>query len=649
MYIRFVSILSLIAASTVVSAQAPSDSILPELLRPIVDIQVISLSPVQQNSDPVNELNLLTSRYLAANNNFQQDLIFYASLREAAQKSNITRWLHEFLVRKQISARQQVTRPRRSENEFEDVAGLTINNISFSKADLFAPSIDDPVYHTPEGLEKIGTMLHFSTRQRIINNNLLFRTGDKTDPFTLSDNERLLRQLPYLEDARIYVVEDKFHEGYADIVVVTKDRWSRGFDMDISDIDAGRIELYDRNVLGFGQDFQANLLFDGKEDNMFGYEAKIKLNNINGKFINAGINYLNAFGNDVFNIHSGREFLTPSMKFAGGVMITAAKILDDFNFPDTSFVNHRLNYNEYDYWIGRSFLLTNDETNTRRSIYVTSRYNRHIFFARPEIKENVRHIFHNRDMFLANITLARVGYLKSNYIYGFGPTEDIPTGTRLETTFGYEDNQFFPRWYTGLSITQSSFIEGIAWLTSSLSVGGFINSGIREQGVLKLETGGFSSLYSLGKFYLRQFVSLDYTMGIKRFEDEFVSISNRYGIRGMISNDLRGKQKLTMQTETMLYAKNNWYGFRYAFYAMADLGWIGQGERSIFRNSFYSGFGIGMRVRNEHLIFPTLQIRLAFFPRVPESASTSLFYLMTERKVILDDFRVRAPDLLPYR
>ncbi len=639
----------MIVTSAVATAQAPSDSILPELLKPIAARQVFSLSPAQQNIVTLNELNFSSSRYMAANNNLQQDLIFYANLREAAQRSYITRRLHEFLVRKQVSARQQVTRPRRSENEFEDAAGLTINNISFSKADLFAPSIDDPVYYTPDGLEKIGTMLHFSTRQRIIENNLLFRSGDKTDPFLLSDNERILRQLPYLEDARIYVIEDKFNEGYANIVVVTKDRWSRGFDMDLSDIDAGRVELYDRNVLGFGQDLQANLLFDGTEDNLFGYEAKMKLNNINGKFINAGISYLNAFGNDVFNINSGRDFLTPSMKFAGGIMYTSARILDDFSFPDTSFVNQKLNYHEYDYWFGRSFLLAEDETNTRRNLYLTARYNRHIFFERPEIKENVRHIFHNRDIFLVNITLSRLGYLKSNYIYGFGPTEDIPTGTRLETTIGYEDNQFFPRWYTGLSITQSSFFEGIAWLTSSLSVGGFINDGVREQGVLKLETAGFSSLYSLGKFYLRQFASFDYTMGIHRFEDEFVSISNHYGIRGMRSNDLVGKQKLTLQTETMLYAKNNWYGFRYAFYAMADLGWIGQGETSIFSNNFYSGFGIGMRVRNEHLIFPTLQIRLAFFPRVPESASASLFYLMTERKVILDDFRVRAPDVLPYR
>jgi hypothetical protein len=83
--------------------------------------------------------------------------------------------------------------------------------------------------------------------------------------------------------------------------------------------------------------------------------------------------------------------------------------------------------------------------------------------------------------------------------------------------------------------------------------------------------------------------------------------------------------------DNAVWKANSWYGFRYAFYSLADLGWIGPGQtKFVSDKTFYSGFGLGLRVRNEHLVLPTLQMRLAWFPRVPESASASTF-LYNER------------------
>ncbi len=609
----------------------------------------LSIKAEGMNIDPLNGLHSFTTRgrdYYGIN---AHELILYNNLREAAQHRYITRWLHEFIVKNQVAARKQVMQPRRSENEFEEYEGLIIRNISFSSTNLLAPSIDDPVYHSPDRLERIGMLLHFNTNQRVIKNNLLFKPGDRIDPFLFGDNERILRQLSYLEDARIYILEDKLNPGFADIVVVTKDRWSKGFDMDMHEIDKGKIELYDRNVFGWGQELQTSIFFDGGADKLFGYGTRLRINNIRGNFIDAGISYLDAFGNNTFRINTIRNFLTPSMKYAGGLEFTTSRLTDNFIFPDTSFYNHKLNYHEYDMWFGRSFLLPLKDSYKRRNIYITSRFNRNIYFDRPEIDEKTRYEFHDRNLFLVNLTLIQLGYLKSNYIYGFGPTEDIPMGTRLEATAGYETSQFFPRWYSGFSIMTSNYLQNRFYLNNSLSLGGFLNEGVYEQGVLRLETSGFSKLVDLNRFYLRQFLTLNFTKGIARFEDEMISISNHYGIRGLRSDALRGTKKLTLQTETMLYAKNNWYGFRYALYAMADLGWIGDGSRPIMNDSFYSGFGIGMRMRNEHLVFPTLQFRFAYFPRLPDSASTRLFYMISERRHIPDGFKIGAPDILPFR
>jgi hypothetical protein len=646
---RVISILVVLLIYPALNAQERSDSLPPLVPAPMMLPRVTPGYGGPEDFNDFHDIRTVDEAIGALNSRYGDNPAFYRNLRDVAHQRYITRLLHELLVVKQVSYKQQITDPRASVDDFESSEGLTIRNISFNTVSLFAPSIDDPLYHSPDRLERMGSILHLNTRRSVIRKNLLFREGDVIEPLLLSDNERIIRQLPYIEDARIYVFKDRLDGDYADVIVVTKDRWSKGFDLDMVEIDEGRIEVFDRNIIGYGHELQAGLIFDGGENNLFGYDTRIKINNIRGRFVNAGISYKNAFSNELLNLEAGRHFLTPSMKYAGGMRFTSARLFDNFTFPDTSFINQSLNYEEYDFWFGRSVLLSSDTKGSRTNLYLTASYNRHVFFERPEIAKNIRHIFHNRNLFLADFTFAQVSYLKSNYIYGFGPTEDIPTGLILKTTAGYENNQFFPRWYSGFSFTGSRYFPRLAYISSTVAYGGFINEGVREQGVFNINSSGFTDLLSLGSFYLRQFFTAGFTSGINRFEDELVTISNRYGIRGLRSNELTGTQKLTFQTETMLYARKNWYGFRYAFYTMADMGWIGQNGRSVFRNSLYTGFGIGVRVRNEHLNFPTLQMRFAYYPRIPEPSSYNLFYLIAERRRQLDDFVIRAPEILPYR
>ncbi len=631
-------------------ASAQTDSLLLYNVSPIYNPIVYSVIPGNNTNDSLVFLNGHGERRSPRRTGYADEQLFYDNLRKAAERTQITKWLHELLVKEQWTDTIQVSdsQPQRGESKFEPYEGKTIRGIKFHTVNMFAESIDEP-YYSPGRLERVGMLMHFNTNSKIISNNLLFETGDIIDPFILSDTERLLRQLSYLEDARIYVFGDVSDPECVDIIVVTKDRWSRGFDMDLSEVDKGTFDFFDRNVLGLGQELQTNLFFDGSKEQILGYQADLKLNNIGSNFIKTGISYLNAFDNRIFHVNTGRDFLTPSMKYAGALEYTSSDLFENFFFPDTSFINQNLNFNEYNYWFGRSFLLPVKDKFNRSNIFISSRFNRTIFFERPQISNNVRHDFHNKNLYLIALAYTRLGYLKSNYIYGFGPTEDIPVGTKVETTLGFEDNQFYSRTYAGFDVSYSNYFNNIAYLRNSISAGSFINEGTGEQGILKIETSGFSNLMDINNFYLRQFFSINYTKGIKRFEDELISISNHDGIRGLRSDMLKGTHKLTLQMETMLYAKKNWYGFKYAFYSMADFGWIGQGNNIAVNESFYSGFGLGLRVRNERIVLPTIQIRFAWFPAIPESASTKLFYLLTERKHMFDEFKVTAPAILPYR
>jgi hypothetical protein len=447
--LRITISISFLLLTTLLSGQQP-DSLVRRPIPLLPAVRVFTVPERELDSSAGHDVQ--ASVYSNQLDMSPETMFFYNNLKESAERTYITRWLHKMLVREPGFVSMPATYSRRSEMEFSEYRGKTIRNIDFSTASLFAPGIDVPYYSPATRLEQVGLLLHVNTNERIIRNNILFKTGDRLNPYIMADNERILRQLSYIEDARIYILEDVIDPDIVDVVVVTKDRWSRGVDMDMSEIDEGRFEVYDKNIFGLGQEVQANLLFDGKKEQVFGYQAKLIMNNIGGSFIRTGIDYLNHMDHKMINIRSVRNFLTPSMKYAGGFEFKSTGLTDDFVYADTSFLNQRLSYNVYDYWFGRSFLfpVRNDNLYSRKNLYITSRFNRDVFFERPETDANSRYEFHNKNLFMLGLTYTRLGYLKSRYIYGFGPTEDIPIGSKIETTMGYEDNQFFPAGIWGL-------------------------------------------------------------------------------------------------------------------------------------------------------------------------------------------------------
>ena len=153
-----------------------------------------------------------------------QQMSFYRNLEKAADRMYITRWLHEMIIRDPINEYLPSGQPHRGESVFAEYEGKTIQNIMLRTASLFAPSIDEYYHSSSSRVERAVSLLHFSTNEKIIRNTLLFETGDRLDPFLIADNERILRQLSYIEDARIYIYENAINPEYVDIVIFTKDR-----------------------------------------------------------------------------------------------------------------------------------------------------------------------------------------------------------------------------------------------------------------------------------------------------------------------------------------------------------------------------------------------------------------------------------------
>lgn len=115
---------------------------------------------------------------------------------------------------------------------------------------------------TEPGLDKrfgwayrLANALHFRTRRRVIERELLFGPGDCFDQYMLDETERLLRAYPFLSQVDLFGVPQA--DGSYHVVVDTRDQWSTQFDLRLGLEEGVQLEgfrLRETNLLGTGQE-----------------------------------------------------------------------------------------------------------------------------------------------------------------------------------------------------------------------------------------------------------------------------------------------------------------------------------------------------------------------------------------------------------
>lgn len=215
--------------------------------------------------------------------------------------------------------------------------------------------------------------------------------------------------------------------------------------------------------------------------------------------------------------------------------------------------------------------------------------------------------------------------------------------------FGYEDREYSHRLYLGFDFQNASYVRKTrSYFFNRIAIGGFFDSKRFEQGSLIAQSKFFSRIRKLGALRFRNFGDLKYTLGIRRFPEEFITINNKNGIRGFKSEEVMGNQKLNLNLETVVFTPYMIGGFKFAFYTFGDLGIIGSNQTQIFKGDYYYGLGFGVRLHNENLVFKTIQLRLAFYPKAPSDFQSTAFRLSGEERPRFNDFKVGQPEVVPY-
>jgi len=573
-------------------------------------------------------------------------VVFYDSLEIKAARHKFTKWLYNWIITSEskVDSSEII-----SYEYYKTYENKTIRSISIKSLDVFGPDFNDTTKITNLWIEKLANKLHSKSNLFVIRKNLWIKEGQPLDPNLFMDNERLLRSLPYLKDVRIFIKGNLDNSELVDILILTKDVFSFGISGSMGDIKHGEIGIYDKNILGIGHEIGTKLIFHTDKTPHVGIEAYYAINNLKGNFINFSAGYANNFLRNGFFVSFERDFLRPRSVYAGGLTVLRNFRSDRINMNENVTVNYPLNYLFLDSWYGRRLKLGINPTDNRFQMTLAGRVRYTSFYDRPQADTDNKQFFANSTLYLGGLSFSRRSYVRDHLVYSYGITEDIPKGYLHELVVGYDRNEFGDRWYSHAYLSSGNlFNKKPFYFFASVGLGAFWKPEAFEQGMADFKLNFISPLFNFWNSKSRQFIKLNYTLGINRFEIENLLLRNQDGIRGFGSRIGKGKQRITLNVENVFFQQRAILNFQTAFFSFFDVGIVGPDNESIFRQNYYGGVGLGLRIRNENLIFKTIQIRLAYYPNHPSDVSSIGFILEEVSKSRFYSFQPRGPEPLRF-
>ncbi|HOK98145.1 MAG TPA: hypothetical protein PLD12_03330 [Bacteroidales bacterium] len=582
----------------------------------------------------------------------KSDSNFFDFLKDKAYRRKWTKEIHNIIIKSPATNDDvlPILKMKNTEASYLIYNQSFIRKIKIRKVKVFGATLDDPDREPRYFLGKIGNKVHVYTRDWVIRKFFLFREGEKFDAYSVTETERILREQPYIEDVRINIYPINASADSVDIEIMVKDNWSKGVSASTANLQDLYLNVWDNNLLGTGQTFDNEYFIDDKILPHRGINGYYHINNIFGSFVNCRISY-DAFGNQGYGVRLWRDFFTQTTRYAGELLYEDKNLQYTRLYNDTMY-NWRyypLRYRQLNTWVGRAFpVLSGFFTSYSNLSYAAGMYYRH-FYERPYVSQQYRYQLHNRTFFLNSITFSSIGHYKSNLIYSYGRTEDIPYGILINYTTGLEYNEFSRRSYHSVSTVMGNNIGQLGFGYFNAALGGFVRQNTWEQSVFKINLYFFSNLLVAGRYKARNFVSIGYVKGFNRNVDEKLNINNFSGVRGFFNDTALGNKKLTLNFETVLFTPFKINDFRFAFFGFVDLAWIDYLHSRLLENPMFSGIGIGVRMRNERLVIKTFQLRLVYYPNIRPTTIGDLFVISPEWRLRTPDMNIKSPQIIEYQ
>lgn len=517
---------------------------------------------------------------------------------------------------------------QRNDLSFTGFEGKIIRNIEVQRLD-FGTLITDTAHNFKNTFTKLANAVHHKSREFVIRNNLFFKKGDRLQAYLLADNERHLRDQPYIQDAKIFVFPSNANSDSVDILIRTKDVLSIGGTFELHNPKSFEMSVKEDNMGGSGSSLSAGLLYNQVRHKNTGYAAEYIYRNIGGSFIDAYAGFTN-FGNTMNTLQKEEEnlyirlvkpLINPYSKWS--YSFEAANHVTQNMFWTDSFYNSdiRYHYFNYDGWIGwntGAYKLAPGNEDDRLRTLVSLRYFKQLFLTVPDKYANL-YYYQYADItgVLGAVSIFKQNFYKTKYFYGFGRNEDVPEGIDISVTAGWINKQQQNRPYAGIDIQRYYFNRQKAYFNFTLRTGSFWGNKKPEDFNMLFSVDHYSRLLYLGaNWKQRSVINASITGQVNPVLNAPLALQSAYGLdEWKNSLSAGGDFRATLRAESVFFSPYTFINFHFAPFVFGNLSVITPVKENIYKTDMYSSIGGGIRTRNESLIFGTFELKVFYFPR----------------------------------
>ena len=538
---------------------------------------------------------------------------------------------------------------QKSEASFKPYEGKAIRNIYIVNLS-FSQNVQDTAKNIISTLTRAADRLQSNTKDWMIRDMLFVKKGQLIDPYRLADNERFLRDQSFIKDARIAVRPIEEYPDSVDLYIRLRDVFSWGAEVNASGVNNVKTSIYDANFLGMAQRLQYTLLYDKNRNPIMGSEIRYRKTSVGGSFINLEAAYttINQSGlatenETAYFLSLDRPLYTPNARFAGGLQVSRNQSTNVFEKPIPLFRDYK--YQIGDVWLGYNIGVNKQKrkgSDDRSRRFVSMRYFNQHFDQLPQLDSfDLRYT--NKRYVLGQLTWYKIDFYKTNYIYGFGRTEDLPVGMTRKVTIGPVQVDSLRRLYAGWEFDHWLVDKHENYWNYTLALGTNLYKKEFQDNSTLLNLGWYSRLMDFTKFKIRQYTNISYAGIYNQHVYESLHINNEFGLDDFSTDSIRARQRLSLGTESVLYSRWSILGFKLAFLAFGRATLMTPRQLGFAKGGFFPALGGGIRTRNENLIFGTIEGRFTWFPNTLFGVNNFTISIRSNLRVKFTGSFVQAP------
>ena len=542
---------------------------------------------------------------------------------------------------------------KKSEDVYMPYEGKIIRHIKINPYN-FDRTIRDTLKEDNSKVGRLGKRLHTVTKTSQIRDNLFIRENTPLNAFKVADNERFLRGLEYIHDARILVQSLRNNPDSVDIEVLTIDVFSVAGGFASNGLNHINGNIFETNLGGMGQRVEVSGLYDYNRTPGYGQGFLYRKNNVFHSFVDATIGYSTMSGNGFTNEEETAEYFTlsrqlvsPYSRVAGGLTISRNQGYNLYHAPDSTF--YKYGYALLDAWGGYNIGIdkltaTNNTIRDRR--FLSFRYYNRDFYQTPYQVTTFNPVFNSSSALLGQMTFFRQDYYRTQYIYGFGSTEDLPYGYNLSVTGGWHRQLGRDRMYMGLNAYDYIATPDGDFLQVYLKAGMFRYGNETQDASVVAGVTAYSRIIFWNTTKIRQYLNVSYSSISNLVTYAPLRINNDYGVRGFLTDSAQGVRRISLQSETEFFLKFKLWGFKFCPFPYFDVSLLTPAGQPFSKSNLYSSLGGGVRMRNENLVFETIELRAFFFPVAPNNMRGFKLVLSANVKYRYSSNFITPPDVV---